>query len=67
VEGKGGSLKDGAEAFMLFLHCAQLLLQSNVLSVLDLDEMNVTLKNVEIFGSVLFGEGGSAGGGWRCC
>jgi len=33
---------------MLFLHCAQLLLQSNVLSVLDLDEMNVT-SEVNIF------------------
>ena len=48
MECKGGSLKDGAEAFMLFLHCAQLLLQSNVLSVLDLDEMNVT-SEVNIF------------------
>jgi hypothetical protein len=63
VEGNGGSLKDGAEAFVLFLRCAQLVLRSSVLTVLD--EMDVTLKNVEIFGSVLSGEGGSANG-WRC-
>ena len=31
VEGNGGSLKDGAEAFVLFLHCAQLVLWSSVL------------------------------------
>ena len=41
-------------------------LRSNVLTVLDLDEVNVTLKNAEIFGSVLSGEGGAANG-WRCC
>ena len=48
VEGNGGSLKDGAEAFMLFLLGAQLVLRSSVLTVLDLDEVNVTLDNVEI-------------------
>ena len=37
------------------------------LTVFDLDEVNVTLENAEIFGSVLSGEGGSVGGGWRCC
>ena len=58
--------KDGAEAFMPFLHGAQLVLLSSVLTVLDLDEVNVTLENAEIFGSVLSGEGGSASG-WRCC
>jgi hypothetical protein len=31
VEGNGGSLKDGAEAFILFLHGARLVLQSSVL------------------------------------
>ena len=60
VEGNGCSLKDGAEAFVLFLRCAQLVLRSSVLTVLD--EMDVTLKNVEIFGSVLSGEGGFASG-----
>jgi hypothetical protein len=67
VEGNGGSLKDGAEAFMLFLPGAQLLvLRFKVLTVLDLDEVNATLENAKIFGSVLSGEGGSASG-WRCC
>ena len=51
---------------MLFLHDAQLVLRSSVLTVLDLGEVDVTLKNAEIFGSVLFGESGSANG-WRCC
>ena len=53
VEGKRGSLKDGAQAFTLFLRGAQLVLWSSVLTVLDLDEVNVTLENAEIFGSVL--------------
>ena len=66
VEGNGGSLKGGAEPFMLFLRGAQLVLRSSVLTILDLnDEVNVTLKNAEIFGSMLSGEGGSANG-WRC-
>jgi hypothetical protein len=59
-------LKGGAEAFILFLRGAQLVLLSSVFTVLHLDEVNVTLKNAEIFGSVLSGEGGSANG-WRCC
>jgi len=62
----GGSLKGGAEACMLFLRGTQLVMRLSVLTVLDLDEMNVTFKNAEIFGSMLFGEGGSANG-WRCC
>ena len=66
AESSGGSLKVGAEAFMLFLRGAQLVLRSSVLTILDLnDEVNVTLKNAEIFGSMLSGEGGSANG-WRC-
>jgi hypothetical protein len=69
VEGSEGSLKDGAEAFVLFLRGARLVLRwSNVLAVLDLDEVNVMLENVFLFfGSVLSGKGGSAGGGWQCC
>jgi len=66
VEGNGGSLMGGEEAFMLFLRGAQLVLRSSVLTVLDLDEVNVTLKNAEIFGSVLSGQGGSADGWWWC-
>ena len=66
MEGNGGSLKDGAEAFVLFLCGAQLVLRSGVLTVLDLEGMDVTLENAEIFGPVLPGKGGSANG-WRCC
>ena len=67
VEGNEGSLEDGAEAFMLFLRGTQLILRSNILTVLDLDEVNVTLNNAEtIFGLMLSGEGGSANG-WRRC
>ena len=50
VEGNGGSLKNGAKTFMLFLRGAQLVLQSSVLTVLDLNEVNVTLVNAEILG-----------------
>ena len=66
LEGNGGSLEDGAEAFVLFLRGAQLVLRSSVRTVLGVDEVNVTLENAEIFGSVLSGENGSANG-WRCC
>jgi hypothetical protein len=52
---------------MLFLCGSQLVLQSSVLAVLDLDEVNVTLENAEIFGLVQSGENGFVGGGWRCC
>ena len=67
VEANGGSLENVVKAFVLFLRGAQLVLRSSVLTILDLnDEVNVTLKNAEIFGSMLSGEGGSANG-WRCC
>ena len=59
-------MKDGAEAFMLILRSAQLVLHYSFLTVLYLDEVNITLENAETFGSVLSGEGGSANG-WRCC
>ena len=42
MEGNVG-FKKGAEAFVLFLHGAQLVLRSSVLTVIDLDEVNVTL------------------------
>ena len=45
VESNGGFLKDGAEAFVLFLRGAHLVLRSSVLTVLDLDEVNVTSEN----------------------
>ena len=54
-------MEDGAEAFMLFL----LVLGSRVLTVLlDLDEVNVTLENAEIFGSNLWV--GAVWGRWIC-
>ena len=56
VESNRGSLKDGAEAFMLFLRGAQLLLQSSVLIVLDLDEVNVTLKMLRSLGRCCLGK-----------
>ena len=59
MEGNGGSLEDGAEAFVLFLRGAQLVLRSSVLTVLDLDGVNVTLENAEIVplvGSLLSGK-----------
>jgi len=62
VEGNGGSLEDRAEAFVLFLRGAYLVLRSSVFTALDPDEVNVTLENAETFGSVLSGEGGSASG-----
>ena len=56
-------LLEGWSRGLCVVRCVDL--RSNVLTVLDLDEVNVTLKNAEIFGSVLSGEGGSANG-WRC-
>ena len=58
VESNGSSSNthsqaDVAEAFVLFLRRAQLVLRSSVLTVLDLNEINVTLENAEIFGLVL--------------
>jgi hypothetical protein len=47
---------------ILFLRGAQLVLRSSFLTVLVLNEVDVTLKTTEIFGSVLSGEGGSADG-----
>jgi hypothetical protein len=52
-KGNGGSLKDGAEAFMLFLRGAQLILRSSVLTALDLDEVNVTLENGDLWVGVV--------------
>jgi hypothetical protein len=50
VESNGGSLKGGAEAFMLFLHGAQLVLRSSVLVEFDLIEVNVTLEKLRSLG-----------------
>jgi len=66
VESNGGSLENVAKVFVLFLCGVQLVLRSCVLTVLDLDEVDVTPRFAEVFGSMLSGVGGSAGG-WRCC
>jgi len=66
VESNGGSLENIAKVFVLFLCGIQLVLGSGVLTVLDLDKVDVTPRFAEVFGSVLSGVGGSTGG-WRCC
>ena len=66
VESNGDSLKGGAEAFVLFLRGAQLVLRSSVLTILDFKKVDIVLKNAKIFSSVLSGEGGSKWL-WRCC
>jgi hypothetical protein len=66
VDSNGGSLESVAEVFVLFLCGVQLVLRSGVLTILDLDEVDVTPSLVEVFRSVLSGVGGSTGG-WRCC
>jgi hypothetical protein len=66
VESNEGSLGNVADVFVLFLRGAQLVLKSGVLTVIDLDEVDVTPSFAEVFRSVLSGVGGSTGG-WRCC
>ena len=66
MESNGGSLENVAEIFVLFLCGIQLTLRCGVLTILDLDEMDVTPRFAEVFRSVLSGVGGSTGG-WRCC
>ena len=67
MESNGGSLENVAEVYVLFLCGVQLVLSSGVLTILDLDEVDVTPSLVEVFRSVLSGVGGSSTGGWRCC
>jgi len=62
VKSNRGSLENVAKVFVHFLCGIQLVLKSGVLTVLDLDEVDVTPRFAEVFGSVLFGVGG-----WRCC
>jgi len=66
VESNGGSLEIVAKVFVLFLCGVQLVLRSGVLTVLDLDKVDVTPRFAEVFRSVLSRVGGSTGG-WRCC
>ena len=63
VENNGGSLEHVAEVFVLLLCGVQLVLRSGVLlTILDLDEVDVTPRFVEVFRSVLYVVGGSTGG-----
>jgi len=66
VESNGGSLENVVEIFVLFLCGVQLVLRSGVLTVLDLDEVDVTPSFVEVFRLVLSGVGGCTSG-WWCC
>ena len=66
VENNIGFLENVADIYVLFLCGVQLVLRSGVLTVLDLDKVDVTPRFAEVFRSVLSGVGGSTGG-WRCC
>ena len=66
AESNEGSLENVAVIFVMFLCGVQLVLRSGVFTILDLDEVDVTPRFAEVFGSLLSGVGGSAGG-WRCC
>ena len=67
VGSNGGSLENVAKVFVLFLCGVQLVLRwSGILTVLDLDKVDVAPSVVEVFRSVLSGVGGFTGG-WRCC
>ena len=59
-------MEDVAKVFVLFLCRVQLVLRSGVLTVLDLDKVDVTPSFAEAFRSVLSDFGGSTGG-WWCC
>jgi hypothetical protein len=65
VESNGGSLEgECCNVLVLFLCGVQLVLRSGVFTVLDLDEVDVTPRFAEVFGSMLSGVGGFAGG-WQ--
>ena len=66
VENNGGSLEHVAEVFVLLLCGVQQVLRSGVLTILDLDEVDVAPRFAEVFRSLLSGVCGSTGG-WRCC
>ena len=57
VESNGGSLENVAKVFMLFLCDVQLALRSGVITVLDLNGVDVTPSSVEVFRSVPSGAG----------
>ena len=66
VESNRGSLENVAKVFVLFLCGVQLVLRSDVLTVLDLHEVDVAPSFVEVFRSVLSEVGGCTSD-WRCC
>ena len=66
VESNGGCLENVAKVFVLFLCGVQLVLRPGVLTVLDLDEVDVAPRFADVFRSVLSGVGGCTSG-WRCC
>jgi hypothetical protein len=49
VESNGGSLENIAKVFVLFLCGVQLVLRSGVLTLLDLDKVDVTPRFAEVF------------------
>ena len=67
MESSGGSLENVVGIFVLFFCGDQLVLRSGVLTILDLNKVDVTPSFAEVFRSVLSGVGGSTAGGWRCC
>ena len=48
-------LENVAKVFVLFHYSVQLVLRSGVLTVLDLNEVDVTPRFADVFGSVLSG------------
>ena len=55
VKSNRGSSENVAKVFLLFLCGVQLVLRSGVLTVLDLDEVDVTPSFAEVFSLVWFG------------
>ena len=52
-ENNGGSMENVAKVFVLFLCGVQLVLRSGVLTILDLDEVDVTPRFAEVFSNGL--------------
>jgi hypothetical protein len=67
VESNGGSSENVAEIFVLFLCVVQLVLRSDVLTILDFDKVDVTPSFAEVLGQCCLGmvallvAGGAAG------
>ena len=57
VESNRGSLENAAKVIVLFLCGVQLVLRSGVLTVLDLDKVDVTPRFAEVFGLGWVGSG----------